>query len=54
MIICHLLNYDYKKQLKVITIAIQITFVLKHLQNKNKTHLHGLMLVLYIFRLHTI
>jgi len=29
--------------LKVITITIAITFVLKHLQNENKTHLHGLM-----------
>jgi len=30
--------------LKVITITIAITFVLNHLQNENKTHLHGLML----------
>jgi len=29
--------------LKVITITIAITFVSKHLQNENKTHLHGLM-----------
>jgi len=29
--------------LKVITIAIAITFVLKHLQNENKPNLHGLM-----------
>jgi len=31
--------------LKIITITIAITFVLKHLQNANKTHLHGLMYV---------
>jgi len=30
-------------KLKVITIKIAITFVLKHLQNENKPHLHGLM-----------
>jgi len=29
--------------LKVIMITIEITFVLKHLQNGKKTHLHGLM-----------
>jgi len=31
-----------------------ITFVLKHLQNENKPHLHGLMQVQYTFRQHTI
>jgi len=29
--------------LKVITITIAITFVLKHHQNENKPHFHGLM-----------
>jgi len=33
--------------LKVITITIATTFVLKHLQNENKTHLHGLMSVYF-------
>jgi len=35
--------------LKVITINIAITFVFKHPQTENKTHLHGLMFKL-IFR----
>jgi len=37
--------------LKVITITIAITFVLKHLQNENRPYLYGLMYK-YIFRQH--
>jgi len=34
------IDYNY---IKLITITIAITFVLKHLQNENKPHLHGLI-----------
>jgi len=33
--------------LKKITITIAITLVLKHLQNENKPHLHGMMEVYF-------
>ena len=42
----NVIDYDYIT-LKVITITIAITFVFKHLQNENKPHLHGLMLVYF-------
>jgi len=33
--------------LKVITFTIAITFVLIHLQNESKTHLHGVLKVYF-------
>jgi len=36
-------DYNRNYNQRSITITIAITFVLKHLQNKNKTHFHGLM-----------